>query len=443
MWPLTVYEVPLTTVEKMERTITVYVKQWLGVPRCLTNISLYGKGVLELPITSLTKEYKCAKVRLQMTLTDSRDRTISKAAPPLSTGWKWTPSGAVQHATEALKHIDIVGHVQMERGGFGLTTSKPTWCKASTSERRKMVVEEVRRQEEAERTAKAVSLAKQGQWMRWEGLEKRKLGWRDLGEMEASNISFIIRATNDVLPSPKNLHQWYGEDPTCALCPTPASLKHILTGCKTSLTQGRYTWRHNQVLKSLAAVLESKRNTINSLPMRATTSITAPSTFVREGQKKPNHPPLKPELGQLTTARDWKMLVDIGQQLIFPAEIAATTLRPDLVLWSPSLKCVYIAELTVSWENAVEEAYERKKLRYTELAAEAQQRGWEAKVYPIEVGCRGFVASSTIKLLKDLGVHGQALRQTTLRLLSEAAERSSQWIWMKRKDPCWAHRAAT
>lgn len=141
-------------------------------------------------------------------------------------------------------------------------------------------------------------------------------------------------------------------------------------------------------------------------------------------------------------ARDWKMLVDIGQQLIFPAEIAATTLRPDLVLWSPSLKSVYIAELTVPWENAVEEAYERKKLRYTELAADAQQRGWKAKVYPVEVGCRGFVASSTIKLLKDLGIHGQALRQT-VRSLSEAAERSSQWIWMKRKDPCWAHGSAT
>ena len=209
-------------------------------------------------------------------------------------------------------------------------------------------------------------------------------------------FSFILRATYDVLPSPKNLHQWYGEDPTCALCPTPATLKHILTGCKT-ITQGRYTWRHNQVLKSLAAVLESKRNTINSLPMRASTSITALSTFVREGQKRPNHPPLQSEVGQLTRARDWKMLVDIGQQLVFPAEIAATTLRPDLVLWSPSLKSVYITELTVPWENSVEEAYERKKLRYTELAADAQQRGWKAKVYPVEVGCRGFVASSTIK----------------------------------------------
>ncbi len=72
IWPLTIYEVPITTVEKMERTITSYVKRWLGVPRCLTNISLYGKGVLELPITSLVVEYKCSKVRLLMTLKDSR-----------------------------------------------------------------------------------------------------------------------------------------------------------------------------------------------------------------------------------------------------------------------------------------------------------------------------------------------------------------------------------
>ncbi len=273
--------------------------------------------------------------------------------------------------------------------------SKPTWRKASTSESRKMVVEEVRRQEEAERSAKAVSLAKQGQWMKWEGLEgleRRELSWRQLWEMEASNISFIIRATYEVLPSPKNLHEWYGEDPTCPLCPSPATLKHILTGCKTSLTQGRYTWRHNQVLKSLTAALESKRTATNSLPLRATNPTTA-MTFIREGQTKPNYPPTKPEAGKLAMARDWKILVDIGQQLVFPPEIAATTLRPDLVLWSPSIKSVHIIELTVPWESSTE------------------------------------------------GIQGQALRQT-IKSVSEAAERSSQWIWIKQKDPCWAQRTS-
>ena len=42
------------------------------------------------------------------------------------------------------------------------------------------------------------------------------------------------------------------------------SLKHILSGCKTSLTQG-YMWRRNQVLKSLVWLFENKRTEVNSL----------------------------------------------------------------------------------------------------------------------------------------------------------------------------------
>lgn len=85
-------------------------------------------------------------------------------------------------------------------------------------------------------------------------------------------------------------------------------------------------------------------------------------TIILKGQKKPNHAPTVPEVGHLAKARDWMLLVDISQQVIFPPETAATTLSPDLVLWSPSLKSAYNKELTVPWEDAAEEAYERKKM---------------------------------------------------------------------------------
>lgn len=114
------------------------------------------------------------------------------------------------------------------------------------------------------------------------------------------------------------------------------------------------------------------------------------------------------------------MLVDDGQRLIFPPEIAITTLRHDIGLWSPSLKKVFIIELTVPWEDSVDEVYERKQLRYAELAAEAQDRGWKTEVRPVEVGCRGFVAVSTTRLLGDLGIRGQSLRQA-IKAMSEAA----------------------
>ena len=125
------------------------------------------------------------------------------------------------------------------------------------------------------------------------------------------------------------------------------------------------------------------------------------------------------------------------QRLIFPPEIITTNLRPDLVLWSTLQKLLFIVELTVLWEAAVGEAYERKRLKYSDIATKAEQRGWRAQVLPVEVWCRGFVATSTTKLLKGMGVRGQAFRQA-VKSLSNAAERSSSWLWIKRQDPNWA-----
>lgn len=213
--------------------------------------------------------------------------------------------------------------------------------------------------------------------------------------------------------------------------PTPETLKHILAGCKTSLTQGLYTWRHNQVLRCLAAVLESQRMSVNTL---TPSSSRGPATvFVREGESRVRPGTSRPVAARLGGARDWKMVADLGQSLCFPAETASTTLRPDLVLWSASLHLVYIIKLMVPWEAAVEEAYERKKVRYAELAADARQNGWDAKIRPVEVGCRGFTATLTSRLLREMGVRGKVHRQA-VKDLSRAAEKASRWLWKKRED---------
>lgn len=317
-----------------------------------------------------------------------------------------------------------------------MEAATPSWQKANPTERRQLVVEEVRHQEEAARCAKAVSQAQQGRWVKWEGVERRRITWNEMWSMESNRLRFIIRATYDVLPSPSNLHLWLGEDPACPHCAAPATLKHILVGCTHSLKQGRYTWRHNQVLKCLAAHLEEKRVTSNAMPQGIQASFPQKIAFIRQGEKaRPQSPSADP--GPLNTARDWEMRVDLGQSLTFPPEIAVTNLRPDLVLWAKSIRRAYIVELTVPWEEAIEEAWERKRLRYANLAAEAEERGWDVRLWPVEVGCRGFVASSTIRLLKNIGIRGQDQRKAT-KQLAAAAERSSHWLWLKRKDPIWA-----
>ena len=84
----------------------------------------------------------------------------------------------------------MVGRVQEGRSG----ASEPVWSKATTSEKRKLVVHEIRREEEAKRFAQAVAQANQGQWMAWEGVEERKITWKDLWEMEPFRDSFTITA---------------------------------------------------------------------------------------------------------------------------------------------------------------------------------------------------------------------------------------------------------
>ncbi|XP_032894270.1 cytidine and dCMP deaminase domain-containing protein 1-like [Amblyraja radiata] len=88
-----------------------------------------------------------------------------------------------------------------QESGLGLVPKDSQWHKATSVQKRQLVVQEVRKQEEAEQHDKAVSMAKRGQWANWESLEKRKLSW----QMEGSRLSFVTRATYNVLPSPQNL----------------------------------------------------------------------------------------------------------------------------------------------------------------------------------------------------------------------------------------------
>lgn len=81
----------------------------------------------------------------------------------------------------------------------------------------------------------------------------------------------------------------------------------------------------------------------------------------------------------------------------------------------------------------MDEACECKRLRYVELAAESEQNGQKSRVSPVEVGCSGFIGKSTTRLLKDMGIRGQAQGQA-LKALSGAAERARQWLWIKRRD---------
>lgn len=84
--------------------------------------------------------------------------------------------------------------------------------------------------------------------------------------------------------------------------------------------------------------------------------------FVKAGEKPRLQP--TPTAGLLSLATDFELQVDLGRQLKFPEHITLTSLRPGVVLASASSKQVLLLELTVPWEDCMEEANERKWLKY-------------------------------------------------------------------------------
>ena len=61
--------------------------------------------------------------------------------------------------------------------------------------------------------------------------------------------------------------------------------------------------------------------------------------------------------GPLDLTRDWELMVDTHVRLVIPDDIVKTKQRPDIVLFSRVSRRIIFIELTVPWEEAVEEAY--------------------------------------------------------------------------------------
>ena len=199
---------------------------------------------------------------MTITIQTSSDDCVRKAGVTLPTGRKWAVQGAVDEATSRLKHKDIVGEVCIGRQGLGFAEAGAhnRWDTADCKEKRQMVTAEVRNVEEEQRMARAVGMASQGAWMKWESAVPRKITWKTLWKMEPIRIQFTIRSTYDLLPTPTNLMRWeMSDDAKCGLCSEPGHLEHILSSCKTALTQRRFTWRHDTVLRKLAHHLELVR----------------------------------------------------------------------------------------------------------------------------------------------------------------------------------------
>ena len=121
LWPLQMYEIALSHVERIQHYSNKYLHKWLAVPPCFSKVGLYtNSGNLQLPISSLVKEYKIGKVRLDMMMKDSAGEVIQKVYPEIKSGMKWSAVKTAQKAKCSLQ-IQIT---QTNQAVLGSTSNK-------------------------------------------------------------------------------------------------------------------------------------------------------------------------------------------------------------------------------------------------------------------------------------------------------------------------------
>ena len=138
-------------------------------------------------------------------------------------------------------------------------------------------------------------------------------------------MKFILNSTLDTLPTRVNLKMWGKVSNDKCRCGVKQTLNHILNCCPLSLNEGRFTFRHDNVLHYIAKCLDlSKYKWYVDIPEHQT-----------------------PAGGTL------------------PPNVAVTTLKPDIVVIDKNTKSVTIFELTVPAEHRLKIAHDLKYQKYS------------------------------------------------------------------------------
>ena len=252
---------------------------------------------------------------------------------------------------------------------------------------------------------------------KWESVKDWAVTLSDLRHMELKKLSFLIKAVYGVLPTPVNLHAWgLTTSDQCRACGKTVSLKRILTGCEYALRS--YTWRHNEVLDIFAEVskicCETANKALNIINNR-------PIQFVKEGNISKLARKNMRKLTLLGDCIDWHVATDLYISYWNSVNDKASR------YCHLNQKNVFVIELTVPFEESFDWVHQRKLEKYEDLREQCVRNGWITNVFPIEVGCKGFIANSASVSLTNLGFPPSDKRKY-MEKIQDKALTASAWI---------------
>ncbi len=326
------------------------------------------------------------------------------------------------------KHQEIVGVVCQGRLGLGHYSEK-RWSRADVKARRGLVVQRVREAAEEERQVKAIGLASQGRWTQWDQAQERPLSWKELWQTDQGRLSFLLRSVTDLLPTPRNIKIWGGEeDPSCNQCgAVSCTLNHILTGCPKALAEGRYRWRHDKVLMEIAKWVEQQRVKANNKQAHPPEAIT----FVREGDKAHKTGTVAKNLpSSLQRASDWSW------EWTWRGSLSPTGRGSDLPPTRYGLAIPEHENHHSCWAHGAlgREASHVPPTEKSQVPGPGRRscfKGVACNQLPYWSWLPRVPSKIGALLPPEVGLEPKQLKKAT-RDIAAAAESSSRWLWLKR-----------
>ena len=217
--------------------------------------------------------------------------------------------------------------------------------------------------------------------------------WSSAQSKLPKNIfNFSIRYLSNTLANGVNLYKWkLSQSSDSSFCLRPESLLYVVSGCKSYLEEGRYTWRHNSALHFVASTLQSVRYS--------------------------------------------SLYADLPG-FLSPCIITGDQLRPDMLL-SIGKSTLYMIELTVGFETNLNSNAERKHEKYHRLTRDLSSDFHNIKFINLSLSALGIFGKSCepfIDMCKELEFDKHHI-DVIVRKLSTIIIRSTYYIFCMRNKP--------
>ena len=399
---LSVHDIHKSHLDKLDNMARKYLKKWLNIPsHGASDISIFHPYVLglktpsQLYLEAHAGNYVMMRLKGDQTVNHTLDSRLERESEWIS-------------KSSTITFCDQMLNQNIQNDAIFIPTPENTFNVASS------VRNEIPKAKQATKfsiqkftieqwNTKVHNLAMQGDFATLLIEEKKNVTWQSIiHNIPRGVLSFALNSTTNTLPTPDNLRRWGKRMVSvCPLCSNHGTLEHILNFCPVSLTQGRFTWRHNSVLNHLS-------NTIQ--------------------EHKPSN---------------LEVFCDIAGQDInggtIPPDILVTQSRPDLVLLNRDDKTICLLELTCSFERNAEAANLRKSTKYNSLKTDIEDRGYKCFLVPFEVGSRGHIKKATksnifniFATMKILANHNHCIKN-----MSKVSLLASYTIFHAYTQPTW------